>query len=238
MRFGMLVSLALAAPAAGDIAVSVAAGAPDTVFPNTSTTHGWQFSVNAPLEVTHLGLYDRLFDGFAIAHPIGLWDEEGTLLAEDVLGPGAGDTLIDNFRYVDITDNTEGGQGVILTPGQQYTIGFFSASFNQIDGMVIFDGFHTVNPAVDYVGFGVADVTGGLQMPVTPDEFGLHRWGPNFQFTVIPTPAGAAVLLVPFFAAGRRRPRFAAGRRRPRINSSTPSGCHAWWSSDRHARVH
>jgi hypothetical protein len=170
MRFGMLVSLALAAPAAADSAVPVAAGAPDTIFPNTSTTHGWQFSVNAPLEVTHLGLYDRLFDGFAIAHPIGLWDEEGTLLAEDVLGPGAGDTLIDNFRYVDITDNTEGGQGVILTPGQQYTIGFFSASFNQIDGMVIFDGFHTVNPAVDYVGFGVADVTGGLQMPVTPSS--------------------------------------------------------------------
>ncbi len=170
--------------AMAEIAVEVTAGAPDTIFPSSGTTHGWQFSVNTPIEVTHLGLYDRLQNGFAIDHPIGLWDERGTLLAEDMLSAGASNPLIDNFRYVDITD-ANGGGGVILSPGTTYTIGFFSATFNQSDGMVIFDGFHTINPVVDYAGFSVAGFTDGLEMPVVPCPFGLHRWGPNFQFEVL-----------------------------------------------------
>ena len=214
-RWGGQVALVLAigialiesGPARAEVALEVDLSAPDNVFPNSGTTHGWQFFVNGPqpIEVTHLGLYDRFLDGFFIDHPIGLWDEKGQLLASDVMSAGNGDPLIDNFRYVDITDNDpeqSQGQGVVLTPGVMYTLGFYSESFNQSDGMVIFDGFHTINPAIDYVGFGVSGFTDGLEMPVTPDEFGLHRWGPNFQFTIIPAPA--ALLLL---GLGMLRPR-------------------------------
>ena len=206
-----IAALALLGPvpvAHAEIAVEILSGASDNVFPSGGTTHGWQFSVTASIEVTHLGLYDRFLDGFALAHPVGLWDDEGVALAQDVLGPGTGDLLIDNFRYADITDNTApGGQGVILSPGVTYTVGFYTATFVQSDGMVIFNGFHTINPLINYVGFGVSDFTAGLQMPTGPNP-GFHRFGPNLQFNVVPA-AGAAALLVtlPFTRRARTRRR-------------------------------
>jgi hypothetical protein len=194
--------------ALADIAVQVPASAPSNIYPNTSTTQGWQFTVSAPIEVTHLGLYDRGLDGFLIDHPIGLWDEQATLLTQDVISAGAGDQLIESFRYVDITDNTApggGGSGIVLFPGTTYTIGFFSASLNFDDGMVIFNGYHAINPLINYVGFGVADITTGLQMPTSPDANGLHRWGPNFQFTVIPGAPTMPLLVAAILSRRRRR---------------------------------
>jgi hypothetical protein len=194
----------VAGPLHADVAVDVASGAPDNIFPSGGTTHGWQFSVNVPIEVTHLGLYDRLQDGFHMDHPIGLFDEQGTLLADNVISAGAGDLLIENFRYVPIADITT-GDGIILSPGTEYTVGFYSEIFVQIDGMVVFDGFHTIHPAIDYVGFGVSDFTDGLQMPTGQDP-GSHRWGPNLQFTIVPAPAAAWLLGPALLLRRRRRP--------------------------------
>lgn len=175
----LLIAFALTGPAArAEVAVTILPGASDNIYPNTSTTHGWEFTLEGPIEITHLGLYDRFQDGFALDHPIGLWDEDDTLLASVTISAGAGDTLIDDFRYVEIA-----GGPVTLTPGEMYTIGFFTEVFLQQDGMVIFDGFHTIHPTIIYKGRGVSDMTVGLQKPTTQDEFGSHRWGPNFQFT-------------------------------------------------------
>ena len=180
-------------PTLADIGVHILPGANDSIFPNSGTTHGWQFTVNVPIEVTHLGMYDRGLNGLAAAHPVGLWaDAEGVLLAQVVLGPGADDLLFENFRFASIDDinGAAAGSGLILEPGHTYTLGMYTETMNQQDGMVIFPGFHEINPAIDYAGFGVSDVTDGLQKPTTPDPNGLHRWGPNMMFTVIPTPAG------------------------------------------------
>ncbi|MHC4219833.1 MAG: hypothetical protein ACYSU7_15435 [Planctomycetota bacterium] len=193
-----------ARPGLADIAVNIAPGALDSIFPAAGTTHGWQFTVNVPIEVTHLGLYDRFQDGFLIDHPIGLWDQQGAILAQDVMSAGAGDLLIDNFRFVDIVDITT-GESVVLTPGITYTAGFYSESFNQSDGMVVFHGSHTIHPAINYVGFGVAEFTDGLQMPIDPDADGFHRWGPNLQFTVVPGPAAAWLFAVGLVPVRRRR---------------------------------
>ncbi len=187
----------------GDVAVEVSFGAPDNIFPNTNTTHGWQFSVAAPIEVTHLGLYDRFLDGFTLAHPVGLWDEAGTLLADETIGPGSGDLLLDNFRYATIGGVAAGDDAVTLTPGVTYTVGFFTDMFLQSDGMVIFDGFHTINPVIDYVGFGVSDFTNGLEMPTGPSP-GSHRWGPNLLFTIVPAPAASPLLVICVTVLGRR----------------------------------
>lgn len=192
--------------AQGDIAVEISAGAPDTIFPNANTTHGWQFRVTNAIEVTHLGLYDRFVDGFTLAHPVGLWDEAGTLLAQETLGPGGNDLLIDNFRYALIGGDQFGDSAVTLSPGVLYTVGFFTELFVQSDGMVIFDGFHTVNPVIDYVGFGVSGFTNGLEMPTDPSP-DTHRWGPNLIFTVVPTPAVTPLLLVAVVGPRRRRKR-------------------------------
>ncbi|MHC4767233.1 MAG: hypothetical protein ACYTEI_00815 [Planctomycetota bacterium] len=209
-RVGCLFLVAgLGGPTAlADIAVQVPASAPSNIYPNASTTQGWQFTVSVPIEVTHLGLYDRGLNGFLIDHPIALWDDQATLLAQDVISAGAGDPLIGSFRYVDITDNTAprgGDPGVVLSPGIAYTVGFYSASLNFDDGMVIFNGYHTINPLINYAGFGVADITTGLQMPTSPDANGLHRWGPNFQFTVVPGAPTMPLLVAAILFRRRRR---------------------------------
>ena len=211
-RFSCLRMAVLAAAAVtpaqvvhGETAVQVAFGAPDNIFPNGGTTHGWQFTVTAPIEVTHLGLYDQFLGGFAQEHQIGLWDNAATLLAQETIGPGGGDLLIDNFQFVAIGGVTEGAGSVILLPGIDYTIGFYTAVFLQSDGMVIFDGFHTINPVIEYVGFGVSDFTDGLQMPSGVNE-GTHRWGPNFLFDVV-VPAPTAAPLLGGAALWRRRRR-------------------------------
>ena len=199
----MLALLVPAHEAWCDVAVEVSFGAPDTIYPSTNTTHGWQFSVTTAIEVTHLGLYDRLLDGFALAHPVGLWDEAGSLLAEETLGPGNGDMLIANFRYAAIGGVTAGDEAVVLTPGVTYTVGFFTDLFIQSDGMVIFDGYHTINPVIEYVGFGVADFTDGLEMPTGPSR-GFHRWGPNLLFTIVPAPGAAPLAVIGVMVLGRR----------------------------------
>ncbi len=209
----MVAALATAPQARSDIALELLPGAPDAIFPAGGTTHGWQFSVNQVLRVTHLGLYDMSNNGFFEDHPIGLWDEEGALLAQDVMSTGVGDQLIDHFRYVDITDNENAnGKGVILTPGMQYTIGFYAFTANPNEGMVIFDGFHFFDENVDYVGVGVANFTNGLEMPDDPDQFGSHFWGPNFQFEVVPGPGALCLLALGALGSTRRRSRICAIR--------------------------
>lgn len=153
-------------------------------------------------------MYDRSLNGLFAAHPVGLWaDAEGLLLAQVVLGPGADDLLFENFRFSQIADinGAAAGSGLILEPGHSYTLGFYTEIFNQQDGMVIFPGFHEINPAINYAGFGVSAVTGGLQKPTTPDPNGLHRWGPNRMFTVVPAPGG--FLLLGLGVLGQRRQR-------------------------------
>lgn len=192
-----------AVEARAEIAVFIQPGAFDDVFPAAGSMHGWQFSVTVPIEVTHLGLYDEFLNGFLQPHPIGIWDGGGTLLAEELISAGTLNPLIDNFRYVEIGGSTDGT--FTLSPGEQYTIGFYSAQTLQGEGMVIFDGSHVFNPVIDYVGAGVADLTGEFAMPVTLDPNGTHRFGPNFQFTIVPAPAPLALLVVVLAVARRVR---------------------------------
>lgn len=204
----VVVSVAATQPAQADLGVHVDFGAPDNIFPNSGITNGWQFTVNVPIEVTHLGMYDRGLNGLAAAHPVGLWaDAEGLLLAQVVLGPGAGDLLVENFRFASIADinGPASGTGLILEPGHTYTLGMYTKTFNQQDGMVIFDGFHQIDPAINYAGLGVWDLTDGLEKPTTRDRNGFHRWGPNLMFTVVPAPAG--FMLLGLGALGHRRRR-------------------------------
>ena len=199
--------LPMAPEARADIAVFIQPGAFDDIFPAAGSMHGWQFSVTDPIEVTHLGLYDEFQNGFLQPHPIGIWDGDGVLLAEELISAGAVNPLIDNFRYVEIGGTTAGS--IVLAPGQQYTIGFFSAQTLQGEGMVVFDGSHVINPVIDYVGAGVSDLTGQFAMPTTIDPNGTHRFGPNFQFTIVPVPGSLALIGVSVIAGVRRRRRLA-----------------------------
>src|SRR5690348_2078491 len=61
-------------------------------------TRGYQFSISGPLLVTGLSYYDEGANGFLeTGHPVGLWDQSGTLLAQTTVTNSS--TLKDSFRF-------------------------------------------------------------------------------------------------------------------------------------------
>src|SRR5262245_1625674 len=67
---------------------------------NAGRTAGWQFTVNAPLQVTQLGLYDAGADGFQIGYQVGLWNDQAALLTSAIIPSGTAAAYSDGFRYV------------------------------------------------------------------------------------------------------------------------------------------
>ncbi len=196
---GVLSACALAG--AESSAVIVPPGGFDAVFPAEGTTHGWRFTIESPIKVTALGLFDKGNNGFQVAHPIGLWDEEGGLLGSAVVGPGSSSPLIDRFRYADL-------DAITLSPGQIYTVGFYTGQFAPNDGMIVDDGDFLMSGAINYEGFGVSDFTDGLHIPLTPNDGGfVHRFGANFRFEVVPAPGTAVIPLIAGGALVSRRRR-------------------------------
>ena len=165
----------------------------------TNKTEGWRFTHASPLgiAVTHLGMWDDDFKwtgtpggpGFDYEIPIAIWRvSDQTLLTSATLGPGTGDPVLGEYRYVEITP-------VLLSPGVTYAIGFQWA-----DELVMSDwvqawepGAVQVDPAIT-IGLGVESLSLGFLFPSIIIDFpDSPRFGPNFQFDVIPAPG--AILL-------------------------------------------
>lgn len=160
-------------------------------------TEGWQFTPLNPIKVTHLGMWDDFFKhtpgtfGFNYEIPIGIWRVSNqALLTSTTLGPGTGDPLLGEFRYAEITPIT-------LSAGEMYVIGFqWAEDYAESDwvqspqpGNFQVDPFITIgNHVLNY------SPDPGFQFPKQVDLGGGGiDFGPNFQFTVIPTPS--AILL-------------------------------------------
>lgn len=201
-RCALLVGVLVAgASHAGEVspAVTVPGGGFDEIFAAGGTTHGWRFTVDEPIRVIALGMYDKQGNGLQIAHPVGLWDEEGGLLRSVVLGAGSGAPLIDRFRYAETPS-------IVLSPGQWYTVGVYSDAFALNDGMIVDDGDFAINEIIHYEGFSRTDATDGLHIPLTPNAGSFqHRFGANFRFEVVPAPGAIALLGFGGFALSRRR---------------------------------
>jgi len=171
--------------------------------------------------VTHLGLYDFSHesvyipgsswtvvpaDGFNSAHPVGLWRlSDATLLTSGTIPAGTDATLIDRFRYVEVPE-------VTLDPGDNYVIGFYTASNLTSDPVAADPDKVTWNtdPIIHYVSALTGSSSSGLTLPSQPLSGDL-RFGPSFQFTVVPAPAAAFLALIGLGSAGgwlrRRRTR-------------------------------
>ena len=80
----------------------------------SSATAGYQFTLSSPQSVTALSYFDEGANGLNGSHPVGLWDESGSLLAQVTVTPAS--PMQDSFRYVAVPPLT-------LLPGQVYTVG-------------------------------------------------------------------------------------------------------------------
>ncbi len=190
----------VATVAASDVAMSLnPADMTGWGWPLANTNHGWEFTVNATIQVTHLGLLDVANppatmpditpDGFVLTHAIGLFRTDGTLLAASMFDPGTGAMLLDNYRYVPVSP-------VTLSPGVHYVVAFHTAtaSFPNVDYHIANIPQFAPNPAINYV-ISRWGTGSGLGLPgnlVDPSGNSPYRFGPNFMF--VPEPAMCAAL--------------------------------------------
>jgi len=92
---------------------------------------GWEFSVNSPIMVNDLGIFDVDPAGLGESHQVGLWDNLGTLLAQTTVTTGstiissastAGDWLFQSIAPI------------VLVPGTYVTGAFYPTGADQVMG--------------------------------------------------------------------------------------------------------
>jgi hypothetical protein len=171
-----------------------ATGAMETRY----VTAGWQFEPMSLISVTHLGMWDDMFEpwltdespGFHYEIPIGIWRvSDQALLTSTTVGPGTSDPLLGEFRYAEITP-------VPLSPGETYAIAFqWGDSFSLSENAKHWEeGMVSIDPAIN-IGPRVASRDPGFRYPDRVYIWGIGGYpifGPNFQFEVIdgPEPPG------------------------------------------------
>jgi hypothetical protein len=206
----IIVSALVAAAAASDVAMSLnPADMTGWGWPLADTNHGWEFTVNSTIQVTHLGLLDVADppdditpDGFLLSHAIGLFRVDGTLLTASTMDPGTGAMLLDNYRYVPVSP-------VTLSPGVHYVVGFYTATadYPNVDYHIANIPEFAPNPAINYV-ISRWGTGSGLGLPnnlIDPGGSAPYRFGPNFLFVPEPTTFAALALWGLLLLSGRGR---------------------------------
>lgn len=83
-----------------------------------NVTDGWEFHLEKPVTVTSLGVFDCRRDGLKAAVPVGLWDDDGELLARTVIPAGTESAERDGFRYEPIASvRLEAGRRYVIAAG-------------------------------------------------------------------------------------------------------------------------
>jgi hypothetical protein len=149
-------------------------------------TAGYAFSLNTPVLVTDLGMYDFLGDGFSVSsHAVGIWDSSGVLLASVTVSSTS--VLADSFRYAAL------GAPLLLVPGQTYIVGAAIGS-----EIYQFNTTNTVfNPAINYLGNRSNNNGSALAFPnlyIASDDVGI--FGGSFRLLPVPEPSAFALLSV------------------------------------------
>jgi hypothetical protein len=147
-------------------------------------TVGWSFHVEDPIRIDALGYFDFNGDGLNLSSEVGLWRDDGKLLATVAIPSGTSATLIDSFRFVSIDP-------LVLGP-HDYVVGAVAntANTNLGDDLVVDLATIRTAPEITFIQNLASNVQStSLQFPDTyfPTQ-GTGFFGPNLTFTRIPAP--------------------------------------------------
>jgi hypothetical protein len=149
---------------------------------------GWQFQVNAPITITALGIFDVNPAGLVESHPVGLWTDSGTLLAQTIVTNGStlvasasstGDWLFNNISPV------------VLAPGTYITGAFYASSADQVMALANI----TTVPEILFL-HSRASVGSSF---AEPGPYGLVEpgiFGPNIMVQTTPVPEPSTLILL------------------------------------------
>jgi hypothetical protein len=138
-------------------------------------TFGWRFTVNTPITITKLGVFDADRNGLAESHQVGIWVEASRALIVSTNVPsGVGAPLDGDFRFVDIVPR-------VLPPGS-YIIGAFYRDGGP-DWNVGDTSSMSIQPQITYTGSRYSTpFPSGFVFPDFPQNSSQGHFGPNFKF--------------------------------------------------------
>jgi hypothetical protein len=148
---------------------------------------GWQFSVSSNITVSALGAYDYGQNGFPRPQQVGLWTNNGTLLASTYVDDS--DSLTGSWRFHSITP-------VTLTPGDYRVASQGGEGFvNTITGAATAPGVTYIQDWYHYTG---STANNPLYFPDGTNNFNTldtaGYFGGNFMTSNAPVP-GTLLLL-------------------------------------------
>jgi hypothetical protein len=161
-------------------------------LPGAFDNAGWQFTVNAPVTVDGLGFFDVNANGLSQSHQVGLWDNNGTLLAQATVSSAstpvtsasaAGDWLFESIAPL------------VLQPGTYVTSVYFPSPAS--DALML-DATITTDPRITVVGARLS-INGQFAEPALLGPVELAVYGANIRLqTPAAVPEPASLLLVGF----------------------------------------
>lgn len=156
---------------------------------------GFKFSVNFPLTVTELGVYDDFGDGLIGSHEVGLFKSDGSLLASTTVQTT--DPLSGLFRFSSIAPLVLGSGDYVLVAVAGYNPG------NPVDKYTHDPYNITFDPNITFLGNRVLGNTGNSLLflsdantEVSTDPFLQYGWfGPNMNaVAAVPVPEPMTIL--------------------------------------------
>jgi len=170
----------------------------------SGTTFGWSFTVNSPIEVDGIGVWDYFGSPFPASTDAGLWTAAGALLESETITSAStpvtsaetdGQWLFESFAPI------------TLAPGD-YLIGnvFFDS-----DPFAAYNSSSTTISQITPTGGMVGTTDGGLTAP--SGAFSPAIYGPTLETLAVPEASTWAMMLLGFAGLGFMGLQSAAARR-------------------------